>query len=131
MQKHIEPSLLEDNAEEVVNTSYTKHLSEDDLIEKRELLADKVIESKTMADEAKSIADSFKERLKPVKELVQKTATEIKLKAEERHGKIYRMFDYESKMVGEYDEQGDLILERRMKPSEMQTKIKTLHQKAV
>lgn len=118
--------LLLDNSHEVVTETYIKHLTDDELIGKKDSLADTSIELSQLQDEKKDLTASINEKMKPLKDEVSSLLKCIKTKSEERHGNLYKFIDFEKRTATFYDETGTLIYSRKTKPDETQTKIAML-----
>jgi len=110
--------------------TYTKPLTEDELADFKDQLAERSIQQAIILDELKNIKDEFKERLKPVARDISNALQAIKFKAVECSGKVYRMADYDDQMIYNVDEDGNIISSRRMRPEERQFRIQALKEKS-
>lgn len=62
--------------------------------------------------------DKFKAEMKPLEIIYSNLLEEITLKKERRTGRLFDIIDTESSMMLTYDENGDLIASRRLRPEE-------------
>ena len=111
---------LINNADKVEETTYYKPLTEDELNEKREIIADNEIKLSDIAEEKKSVMQEFKDRTEPLTTQKQTILQEIRTKQVEVFGNVYHMVNYESGMMETFDKHGLLISSRRLKANEMQ-----------
>jgi hypothetical protein len=102
---------------------YMKPLSPEDLDVKREELAEACIKANDIAEEAKQVAAAFKNQLKPIHQTMMDRLLEIKMKQEIKHGKVYHCPNFDTRMMEDYDETGELISTRRLRPDERQASL--------
>lgn len=115
--------ILQDNADSIEEIGYTRFFSEEDLTEKKDLLADRSIELNSIAVEKADVVAEYKARMKPISEDISKLLTDIKTKSEYVNDKCYKFVDQETREVGYYDKTGILVQTRRAKPDELQGNI--------
>jgi len=119
---------LEGVAYNVVNDSYTKTLSEEEVTERRKQLANVSIEINDIEEEKKEVITEFKERLaKPLSDKKELLST-IKHKSEYRTGNLYQLDDQENGFMYIFDEEGICVDSRLLKPTERQGRIRTINQ---
>ena len=118
---------LEGLAYSVKNETYTKILSEDELIDRREKLSDVCIDIDIVEVQKKELMDEFKERLKTPKETKAELLTAIRFKSESRTGNLYHIDDQENGFMYIFDEDAVCVESRPLKPTEKQAKIKTFN----
>lgn len=108
------------NCDTVEEKGYMKQYTPEELTRLKETLSDTSIIINDIEEEKKDVVAGFKERLDPlVKE--RKTIIEgLKKKAEYVTEKCYKFIDKETREVGFYNENGDLIESRPAYSDEMQ-----------
>lgn len=113
-------AFLMDNCDAVEEKGYMKQYTPEELARLKETLSDTSIIINDIEEEKKDVVAGFKERLDPlVKE--RKTILEgLKKKAEYVTEKCYKFIDQETREVGFYNENGDLIESRPAYSDEMQ-----------
>lgn len=123
MDKFIDPDLLKDNAESVEEMDYTKQLTEEELIEIKDKLADVSIKEYKMLDKEKERRDGFKAEITPVQLDKRVCLTEINTGVRDYYGKLYLLADQEDGKMGYYDEKGFLVKDRILAQDEKQLRI--------
>lgn len=115
--------LLRDNCDEFEETVYVKPLSQEDLDIKHEQLADNCIGVNTLEEELKGIKAQFKGKIEPLKAERLTLLRQIKTRQEETEGKLFHFNDQADGMRYSFDESGELVSSRRLRPDEKQTRI--------
>ena len=106
-----------DGTEEV---SYSRVFTPEELAKQRELLTDASIKLADIAEEKKAAMDAFKEQAKPYEEQKNKAIENLRTKAETVTEECFKYFDEDTKMVGFYNKEGNLVSSRPAFPNEMQ-----------
>jgi hypothetical protein len=106
-----------DGTEEV---SYSRVFTPEELAEQREQLTEASIKLADIDEKKKESMDFFKQQAKPYAEQRQKAIEALRTKAEIVTEVCYKYFDEETKMVGFYNKQGNLVNSRPAFPNEMQ-----------
>lgn len=106
-----------DGTEEV---SYSRVFTPEELAEQREMLTDASIRLADIEEEKKAAMDAFKEQAKPYAEQKKKAIEALRKKAETVTEQCYKYFDEETKMVGFYNKEGNLVSSRPAFANEMQ-----------
>lgn len=112
--------IMQENAAKIEDTTYQKPLDADELAARREDLCDKSILLNQKDDELKVIKDQFKIETDPLKLAVKNLLTEIKTKQATVCGLLYHMANDADGMMETYDQNGDLVNSRRLRPEEKQ-----------
>lgn len=115
--------LLNQNCDSKDTTSYTRNLTQEELDFKRELHVDNCIQLNTFEDELKVVKAEYKEKMEPLQEENKKLLRQVKTRQEELKGTIFNFADHVDGMMYTYDENGDLVGSRRLKPEEKQAKL--------
>lgn len=118
---------LEDRSEFLRNTcdgteevSYSRVFTPAELAEQRELLTDASIKLADIDEQKKEAMAAFKEEAKPYAEQRQRAIENLRKKAETVTEQCFKYFDEETKMVGFYNKEGQLVNSRPAFPNEMQ-----------
>lgn len=106
-----------DGTEEV---SYSRVFTPEELAKQRELLTDASIKLADIDEEKKAAMDAFKEQAKPYVEQKNKAIENLRTKAETVTEECFKYFDEDTKMVGFYNKEGNLVSSRPAFPNEMQ-----------
>lgn len=114
---------LEAMAYSIEEGTYLKHLSSEELEIKREALTDNVIKAADLEEKKKAYVDSIKAELKPLSIERRSLMATLKTKHEEVEGKIYHVDDQDEGVMNSFNENGEFINSRRLRPEERQTTI--------
>lgn len=123
--------ILQTNADKVETTTYDKELTEEELIAKREEFVDNSIIVSKLEDELAEKKKEFKNKIEPVKLINRGLQQEIKTKKKEVKGLLFQMADQVNSMMEVYDESGELVSSRRLRPDEKQTRLQVVPPKSV
>lgn len=123
-------AVLESEALAVEEGKYQKPLTHDEVLYYKDILAENSINQAVILDEFQQVKDSYKERLKPIKEVISESLQAIKTKSIEKEGRLYKMADFEDQMIHKVDEAGNVIHSRKMLPEERQFRIAALNHKS-
>lgn len=107
------------------DSTYTRTLTPAELDIEREQLSEDCILRSEIEDEKKTIMKQFKNRLDPVNETIQERLQKIKTKQETISGALHGFKDHEEGMVFFYDDNGEQVYSRRLRPSEAQKTVMT------
>lgn len=121
--------VLSDSCDAVEEIGYTRRFSIDELNHKKENLANLSIEINDIEEEKADAMSAFKFRLKPLVEDKTTLLADLKTKSEYVKRECYKFIDHENKMVGYYNELGELVSSRPIMPQEMQKSFFTLTHK--
>jgi predicted RNA-binding protein with EMAP domain len=113
-------SVLESECASVEEGTYTRSLTDSELLSFKETLAEKSVEQAQILDEFKNVKDTYKQKLKPIAKEISNSLQAIKFKAIESIGRQYKLADHDEQMIYIVDTQGDVIHSRRMRPEERQ-----------
>lgn len=111
---------MQQDAAKIEKTNYQKQLTADELAARREDLADDCIKLNQLEDDLKEIKDGFTTQMKPLKEANKIRLTEIKTKQTAVEGTLYHIANREDSMMETFDENGELVGSRRLRPEEKQ-----------
>ncbi len=103
---------LEDNCDAVEDVTYSRAFSPEELALEREQLTDSSIKIADIEEEKKAVMDGFKERLKPLNETKDEAIKALREKSQTVTEKCYKFLDEETKMVGFYNKEGNLVNSR-------------------
>lgn len=110
--------MLIEGADTVRNEEYFADLSQAEVDQKNEQFALNASELNKIELRKKEEMDKFKAEMKPLEIIYSNLLEEITLKKERRTGRLFDIIDTESSMMLTYDENGDLIASRRLRPEE-------------
>ena len=116
-------SFLEDNCDAVEEVTYSRAFEPEELALKREKLTDASIKIADIEEEKKEVMDGFKERLKPLQEQKADAIKALRDKSQTVTEKCYKFLDEETKMVGFYNKEGNLVSSRPAFQKELQKTI--------
>ena len=116
-------SFLEDNCDAVEEVTYSRAFEPEELALKREQLTDASIKIADIEEEKKEVMDGFKERLKPLQEQKADAIKALRDKSQTVTEKCYKFLDEETKMVGFYNKEGNLVASRPAFQKELQKTI--------
>lgn len=114
---------LSDNSDHVEKVSYSKAFSPEELAKQREDLTDAAIKLADIEEQKKEANAHFKELMKPLEQKKAVAIKNLKDKAMVVEEDCYKFFDEETKMIGFYNKEGDLVSSRPAFPDELQTTI--------
>ncbi len=126
VQQETRKQLLQQNADSIEQTEYLKPLTNEDLDIKRETLTDNAIKLSEFEDEKKDIMADFKLKMEPLSKENKMLLTEIKTRQARVSGTIYHMANHEEGMMETYDDNGEMISSRRLRPDEKRQNIFSL-----
>lgn len=118
---------LEDREEFLRNTcdgteevSYSRAFTLEELAEQRELLTDASIKLADIEESKRNAIAEFKDQAKPFVDQRANAIKNLRSKSEIVTEQCYKYFDEETKMVGFYNKEGNLVNSRPALPNEMQ-----------
>lgn len=103
---------LLDNADEVVEMSYSKSFDADELAKKKTELAEKSIKINDLNEAIKDYKEEVGLELKPLKEEVKNLLGDIKAKSRIVTEKCYKIVDEDERMACFYNAEGVLVSSR-------------------
>ena len=116
-------SFLEDNCDAMEEVTYSRAFEPEELALKREQLTDASIKIADIEEEKKEVMDGFKERLKPLQEQKADAIKALRDKSQTVTEKCYKFLDEDTKMVGFYNKEGNLVSSRPAFQRELQKTI--------
>jgi hypothetical protein len=120
-------SVLQGESLTVEEHAYMKPLTQDELSIKKDELANAAILKAVIEDELAQIKAQYKDKIEPLREIVNKSIEAIKNKAIEVKGNVYKLADYDNQMIHMVDPLGNVLSSRRMLPEERQFRISTIN----
>ena len=114
---------LADNADKVEKKEYMRHFTPEELLRKKEELSETCISINDIEEELKEIKAEYSEKLKPLVAAKKQALEDLKKKAELVEEDCYKFIDGETREVGYYNENGDLIESRPAYSKELQQTI--------
>lgn len=120
---------LESNCDKIEEKGYMKRFTPEQLAQMKEGLSETDIEINDIEEEKKEVVKDFKARLEPLTDERKRLLKCLKNKAEYVTEKCYKFVDPETREVGYYNQEGDLIESRPAYPKEMQANIFQINRK--
>lgn len=117
------PRMLNENCDSKETTSYVRNLTQEELDFKREVHVDNCVQLEEYNEELKKVKAEYKDKMEPLQDQNKTLLRQIKTRQEELKGTIFNYADHEDGMMYTYDENGDLVGSRRLKPEERQKKL--------
>lgn len=115
---------LKNNADKIEeNASYERDLSEDELNVKRETFVDNSINVSKLEDELNAYKKAYKGKIEPIKIVNKGLQFEIKTKRTTEKGTLFHLANHDSGYMESYNEAGELISKRRLRPEERQARL--------
>lgn len=110
--------VLTDTADAIRHEEYYADLTQEVLDRKREEFSLNAIELNKIEEKKKIAVDAFKEQMKPLNIIYSELLEQITIGKERKEGKLFDIMDMDSSMMLTYDEVGDLVSSRRLRPEE-------------
>lgn len=117
---------LRDNCDEQEETTYYRDLTSDELDIKREHLTKNLIDISKEDDILDIAKTHYKAITKPLKEENGFLLEEIKTRKAEVTGTLFHMADHDAGVMETFNELGEFISSRRLKPNERQRRMKVI-----
>lgn len=114
---------LEDNCDAVENVTYSRAFAPEELALAREQLTDASIKIADIEEEKKEVMDGFKKSLEPLNQQKAEAIKALRDKSRTVTEKCYKFIDEETKMVGFYNKEGNLVSSRPAFQKELQKTI--------
>ena len=111
-------NVMRDTADGIEEGGYVRELTDEEITNRNEELVQVCIDLKRKNDEKKDWMDSWKSEVKPMTIRQDTLITELKTRQIEMDGKLFLMANHDNGMMEYYDEQGELVRSRRLKPEE-------------
>lgn len=117
---------LEANADKVEETDYLKPLTPEELDVRREKHTENSIKLSDLEEEKKDAVSGFKAKMEPLQVENKELLFEIKTKQAKVSGRLYHLANHGESMMETYDENGEMISSRRLRPEEKQGRMHLL-----
>lgn len=115
---------LRNNADRIEEDAhYDRDLTEEELVDKREQFVSNSITVDTLNDELAAIKKGYKGKLEKVKVINKGLQFEIKTKRTSEKGTLFHMANHERGYMETYNEAGEMVYERRLRPEERQARL--------
>lgn len=111
---------LRDNADQIVERSYTRKFEQEEINKRRAELANVSIQIRELEDELANVRTNIKGQIKPLKEQFAKILDELKAGGEWVKRDCFKFIDFEEGRTGIYSPDGYKLEERKMTPDERQ-----------
>ena len=114
---------LRNHCDKSEQTTYYRDLSGDEIDAKCAKLVDNLIQVSGFEEELDTIKEEFKDKIKPLTTANKKLQVEVKTRKEQVEGTLFHIANYDDGMMETYDEDGQLLQTRRLRPDEKQAKL--------
>lgn len=122
-------SFLRDNCDEVEEVSYSRAFSPAELAERREKLTDASIKIADIQEQKKEAVAHFKEQLKTYEQQRDEAISNLRDKSQLVTEDCFKFLDEETKMIGFYNKQGQLVSSRPAFQNELQKTVYSIFRK--
>jgi hypothetical protein len=116
-------SVLEGESIGEEEQSYMRPLSDQELADMKTEFSSAAIDKAVVEEEFKQVKDQYKSKLKPYNESIVRAMAAIKNRAIWTSGVVFKLPDYDNKMIHIVNADGVVINSRMMKPEERQFRI--------
>lgn len=114
---------LEEHADSIKDGIYFKKLEQEELDELHELYVEKDMKLDDMKEQKKAYLAELKLEQEPIKNEIKDLRKMIRTGQREIVGKIYNIPDYPNKLMVQYNEFGEFLGSRRLRPEERQQNV--------
>lgn len=114
--------LLHENCQMAEIIDYTRKLTKEEMIEKKDRLSKVCINEESVLEEKKAAMDDYKDQLEPIQNEKSKLLGQIKTESITLVEECFKFV--ENGKVGYYDTRGIQVFSRPARPDEMQLKMK-------
>ena len=125
------PQEVKDNLDAVAygieERPYTKNLSAEEIVEKKDAYSQIGLTLSELAREKKEAVERFKLLEKEPKAIASELLDAIKFKSEQKYGKLHLVDDQEAGMMYSFDERGICVDARPLDKKERQTKLRAIN----
>lgn len=111
--------MLDAQADDVTEENYLQPYTNAEKAQRREEYVALSLEMKQITEEEDEMKSQFKERKAPVKKCMDTVLANLKQGGEYVKGKLYRIIDQDERVVGFYNSKGELVSQRKVLPSEL------------
>jgi hypothetical protein len=105
------------------NATYERELTPEEVDAKREVYVENDDTVSTLESELNAYKKAYKGKIEPIKILNKELRLEIKSKRTKAKGTLFHMANQDSGFMETYNEDGELISQRRLRPDERQTRL--------
>lgn len=114
---------LESHADSVKDGIYFKKLEQEEIDELRELYVEKDMKLDDLEEQKKTYLAELKSEQDPIKNEIKDLRKMIRTGQREILGKVYNVPDYPNKLMIQYNEYGEFLGSRRLRPEERQQNV--------
>ncbi len=129
--RSMQPADIKDNLESIAygiqEKSYTKNLTEEEIVERKDEYSQIAIRLSEIDTQKKEAMDRFKQLVKEPKTQASMLLESIKFKSEQRHGVLYLVDDQEDGLMYSFDTLGVCVEVRPLLKEEKQTRLRTVN----
>jgi hypothetical protein len=115
--------LLRDNCDQHEETTYMRDLNQDEVTVRMEVLSKNLIAISKQDDILDEHKETYKSATKPLKTQNGLLLEEIKNRKTEVTGTLFHIADQEAGIMETFDDKGEFVSSRRLRPNEKQQKL--------
>jgi K+ transporter len=113
-------SFFQANALKIDEGNYVKILTADEIILRKDTLAESSIKLSDLDEELDKIKKEYKEKMSPFKKEIAVLLTDIRHGQTIVNGNLYHLANHEDGILESYNEEGEFITSRKLRPDERQ-----------
>lgn len=114
---------LKEHCDHAEEAEYYRDLSSEEFDVKMESFTNNCVQLSELEDGLAEIKEDYKIKMKPLKEENRSLLSEIKTRKAKVEGTLFHLADHEQSVMETYDEAGDFVSSRRLRPDEKQQKL--------
>ena len=126
----MQPGEIKDNLDAIAygltEKSYTKNLTEEEIVDRKDEYSEIAIALSEIATQKKEANDRFKVLAKEPRTKASMLLESIKFKSEQKHGTLYLVDDQEAGMMYSFDNLGICVEARQLDKKEKQTTLRAI-----
>jgi hypothetical protein len=119
---------LQTNAAKIEDGKYVKPLTEEEISAAKDQLTDNCIKLGDLGEEFDKLKKFYKEKMKPMRESNSMILTEIRTRQTIKEGCTYYLPNYPENVMESYNEEGEFLGSRRLRPDERQGNVFQINQ---
>lgn len=123
MSQHDRLVYLQTNADHIEDGTYFMSFGEEEMSQTKDELSQAAITLSAKESAFEEVKAKHKSEIAPYKKAYNTALQNLRTQGEQIEGKLFLFADQENKMMNYYDQFGDLIRSRRLKPEERQMTI--------
>lgn len=111
---------LQSNASKIDEGKYNKQLADDEITAAKDVLSENCIKINDLEEELDVIKKQYKEKMKPFRIESSQLMNQIRSRQQTVDGVLYHLANHDSGWMETYNDEGELIGTRKLRPDEKQ-----------